>query len=588
MKKLLILSTLGLLSVGLFSQPVAPVSDIKNEAVGFDEFASDYNSEDGFKLSNKKITIGESSEVKVSPTFVQFGQTTYEGHDVYVVRYATAVKGDISSISYQRGKVEGKNDVAAKEVEVLYNGISASGETYYYDETINDVSTDEALKGQYYWACYTIRYLNGDFFGADVPLTISVNEKEFQTRTTSFDALYPEDGSETYPYLINTDEEWQAVIDEVNAYTLSEGEENIYVGEEKYYKLVNNINQTEVLGKDYIYFASVIDGNGYTITANISVDGERAALINRTSKMNVIKNLKLEGSISSTNAVEYNGAFVAASYGNLDNCVNNANLTFEFETEPTIAGGTGGIVGFVSANGSVNDCVNDGTITTNIPRVGGIVGRTKGDITNCTNNGQLICDRTVGGIVGHIDGSGDITNCKNTAEVSGKDQYVAGIAGYSKNGSVFSCTNEGKVTSTSSEVAGILGYGEGTVTVDSCTNNGDVNGTQSVAGIFAYAKGGTLVVKNSINKGNVKGTKVHVGSIVGMLGSGNSILDCYNYGLIASSSTTATAAGSIVGSTYSNNIITNCHTIVIDGLDFVGNNTKATTTFECFADLVNE
>ena len=65
MKKLLILSTLGLLSVGLFSQPVAPVSDIKNEAVGFDEFASDYNSEDGYKLSNKKITIGESSEVKV-------------------------------------------------------------------------------------------------------------------------------------------------------------------------------------------------------------------------------------------------------------------------------------------------------------------------------------------------------------------------------------------------------------------------------------------------------------------------------------------------------------------------------------------
>ena len=114
-----------------------------------------------------------------------FSQVAYdEVSESYFLRFATAVKGDINTINYSR-KVEGKDD---KEVSssVVYYGISANGETLYYDEATQNASSDVSLKGNYYWTCYTIKFNKGsEFINKNISLTLKVNDVEIASKTTS-------------------------------------------------------------------------------------------------------------------------------------------------------------------------------------------------------------------------------------------------------------------------------------------------------------------------------------------------------------------------------------------------------------------
>ena len=121
----------------------------------------------------KGIKIGSDDKVSMSKTFVQIGTQTIDGKEYDVMRFATAIKGKIDSISYQRGYVVGKDDIAPKEVVTLYKGIVADGKTYYYNGTSETTTEDYA--GQYYWACYTIRYTTSDLDFYNVPIQIIVN-----------------------------------------------------------------------------------------------------------------------------------------------------------------------------------------------------------------------------------------------------------------------------------------------------------------------------------------------------------------------------------------------------------------------------
>lgn len=114
-----------------------------------------------------------------------FSQVAYdEASESYFLRFATAVKGDISTINYSR-KVEGKDD---KEVSssVVYYGISANGETLYYDGTNKVASSDTSLRGDYYWTCYTIKFnKSSEFINKNISLTLKVNGTEIASKTTS-------------------------------------------------------------------------------------------------------------------------------------------------------------------------------------------------------------------------------------------------------------------------------------------------------------------------------------------------------------------------------------------------------------------
>ena len=271
MKKIFVLSALTLLTVGLLSNPSTPVNKV-NDNNDIEEVALDLNNESLLKLDARQMVVGDS-ELDVSDTYVQFGMIEENGKDLYVMRFATAVKGDLSSVTYTRAAVEGK-DANTAAVTTLYKGISAGAETYYYNGS--ELTTDESSAGNYYWACYTVKYNNGSFYNVDLPVSITVNEVETKILTTSFDAEYAkvEDGSEAYPYLIATNEELEWVAS-------SSKQASTYT---KHYKLVSNLSTSSQISSSSYNFSGTFDGNGYSITVNQNKIGERLGLFYTISR----------------------------------------------------------------------------------------------------------------------------------------------------------------------------------------------------------------------------------------------------------------------------------------------------------------
>lgn len=95
------------------------------------------------------------------------------------------------------------------------------------------------------------------------------------------------------------------------------------------------------------------------------------------------------------------------------------------------------------------DCTNYANITVTNDFAGGMVGSSdSGTVVNCINNATVKGTSRIGGIVGRNNGS--ITNCMTTAEASIQGEYlVAGIAGINENSNTITdCYNLASVTST--------------------------------------------------------------------------------------------------------------------------------------------
>jgi len=133
--------------------------------------------------SLKKISgqsMNEDLEVKYSKIFVQYGSDgTYE-----YLRFATAVTDGAETIKYTR-HLEDLEDkkINHKDVNILYKSISSGDQYYYYD---GSKLTDNAEEGTaYYWACYTIKFESENYKNSLIDMTITINEKEVNTITTS-------------------------------------------------------------------------------------------------------------------------------------------------------------------------------------------------------------------------------------------------------------------------------------------------------------------------------------------------------------------------------------------------------------------
>ncbi len=129
----------------------------------------------------------------------------------------------------------------------------------------------------------------------------------------------------------------------------------------------------------------------------------------------------------------------------------------------------GGLFGFSTGEiknlGMVNPDITVSTTEISIDAfAGGIVGYSRGDVTNCYNTGKISANRA-GGIVGHFF-SGTVSKCYNIGTVTAEGE-AGGIAGYSS-GNIISCYHVGGVAPSSSyaQIGGIAGasYGE----TDSC------------------------------------------------------------------------------------------------------------------------
>lgn len=154
----------------------------------------DYNY-DALSTNVKRYALSEMrtlSEVETSKIYVQ---TATKDNEHYL-RFATAVKGDVASIKFTRELIgieetETVKAISTKEIDTLYKGISSGEETSYFSGSQELIDQQITSTKDYYWACYTIKFSeNSSYLSTPIRMTLSINDKEVKTRTTSFnDAL---------------------------------------------------------------------------------------------------------------------------------------------------------------------------------------------------------------------------------------------------------------------------------------------------------------------------------------------------------------------------------------------------------------
>lgn len=172
------------------------------------------------------------------------------------------------------------------------------------------------------------------------------------------------------------------------------------------YKLAADITVTEPYAND---FSGTFDGNGHTVTLDITASTANVGLFSKLAGGAVVKNVKVDGTVSGTEGV----AGIAAQ-----------------------------------ANGAtISGCINCAIISATGRYVGGIVGKLRGGtVENCYNTGAISSSRdhkgvNLGGIAGYIDSNGSVKNCYNsgTTSVTADTSNYAAIAGWCDNSTVTNC-----------------------------------------------------------------------------------------------------------------------------------------------------
>lgn len=199
------------------------------------------------------------------------------------------------------------------------------------------------------------------------------------------------------------------------------------------YKLTADITVTEPYAYD---FSGTFDGNGHTVTLDITASTANVGLFSKLAGGAVVKNVITAGSISSTEKY------------------------------------VGGIAGFANTY--------------------------SGDVTieNCKNTAAVQGGNGVGGIFGYCSGSAHsvtITGCANTGTISGT-RNSGGICGTLENAHfIKNCYNSGAVTG--SNIGGILGRGAKGVLIENCYNLENISNGNAILA-FAYKQGNPIEVKN--------------------------------------------------------------------------------------------
>ncbi len=150
----------------------------------------DYNY-DALSTNVKRYALSEMrtlSEVETSKIYVQ---TATKDNEHYL-RFATAIKGDVTSIKFTRELIgieetETVKAISTKEIDTLYKGISSGEETSYFSGSQELIDQQITSTKDYYWACYTIKFSeNSSYLSTPIRMTLSINDEEITTRTTSF------------------------------------------------------------------------------------------------------------------------------------------------------------------------------------------------------------------------------------------------------------------------------------------------------------------------------------------------------------------------------------------------------------------
>lgn len=150
------------------------------------------------------------------------------------------------------------------------------------------------------------------------------------------------------------------------------------------YKLAADITVTEPYAYD---FSGTFDGDGHTVTLNITASTPNVGLFSKLAGGAVVKNVITAGSVTATGKNNV-GGIAGTADGNvtIENCKNTASIKG--------GKGAGGILGY-SEPGSgfvtISSCANMGSVSGTRKQVGGIAGNVVGThiIRNCYNQGDI-------------------------------------------------------------------------------------------------------------------------------------------------------------------------------------------------------
>lgn len=189
------------------------------------------------------------------------------------------------------------------------------------------------------------------------------------------------------------------------------------------YQLTADITVTAPYGNDitgFTGFTGTFDGNGHTVTLDITASTANVGLFSKLADGAVVKNVITAGSVTATGK----------------KCV-------------------AGIAGYATDNVKIENCKNTASITGN-KNVGGILGEAYNNeesisvgIKNCANEGAVNgTGSAIGGIVGKMEGQNSIIDCYNRGNITGFNNY-AGIVGQSTGAlvaTIKNCYSVGAVT----------------------------------------------------------------------------------------------------------------------------------------------
>lgn len=189
------------------------------------------------------------------------------------------------------------------------------------------------------------------------------------------------------------------------------------------YKLTADITVTEPYAND---FSGTFDGDGHTVTLNITSGSANTGLFKKLVGGATVKNVTTAGTVSG-------GASTGAIAGNADgkvsifNCKNTATVTGTGK-------GVGGILGYsYPANGyaTIESCANTGAIVAEgKQQTGGIAGNLEGAhvIRNCYNTGSVTATSGFAGIVGRGTKGVTVENCYSTGAIATGGFALVGVA----------------------------------------------------------------------------------------------------------------------------------------------------------------
>ncbi|MDR1346601.1 MAG: T9SS type A sorting domain-containing protein [Bacteroidales bacterium] len=419
-----------------------------------------------------------------------------------------------------------------------------------------------------------------------------------ETRTFTSDSilftttLWEGIGSGEFPFLIYTVEDLILLSDFVRTdpnNTTTIANKNSYG---KYWKLMNNIDMSDITGFIPIggwsnattnsstkFFAGTFDGNGKTIN-QLTLS---KPTLNYVALFGLTKNATIQHlTVSNVNmtGVGYVGALVAYHSGNIYNCSSSGSVKGTSNTTHT-----GGLLG--SNAGEISNCHSSSSIIITLSLVsyssyyysyvGGLIGEhTSGSITNCYATGSITTtgDHTdaylyAGGLIGYLGSNSPLTKSYSTGSVD-----VTATVVYSGSTTVY--------------VGGLVGYGLSAIS--QCYNYSSVTGRTNYSGTD-FCVGGLIgrslgAISNCYSRGSVSATSHNSLYVGGLAGRSSGITsNCYaSHTSLYGNSATTTYKGLFVGS-YSS--LVNNYYRTMSGSDGTGSGSATGLTAKSNSELLS-